>query len=139
MRRLTYQNIGNWISFKKICISSKLWYVFCDIFAFLSCTTFFFAEYIIIHKAYVINKLSWLSHSPWFFPFSRAKLSNRSVWLLLPSSRWCWPRNSPVWSAVCHLVQRLSLQTCTTIEPCPEHRSRGLAGFSGRFTQWSKS
>ena len=44
LRSLTYQMIGNCIRCKNMCISNISWNVFCDIFAFLSCTTFFFAE-----------------------------------------------------------------------------------------------
>ena len=36
LRCLTHQKIGNWISFKNICISTISRYVFSDIFAFLS-------------------------------------------------------------------------------------------------------
>ena len=44
LRRLIHQNIGNWISSKKMCILTIPWYVFCDIFAFLSCPTFLFCR-----------------------------------------------------------------------------------------------
>ena len=62
LRRLTFQMIGNWISFKNMCISTISRYVFCDTFVFFKLFHFLFlpSTYFIFKSHYAAHPIFWV-------------------------------------------------------------------------------